>query len=116
LAEFVDLRILLIGSLLPDIIDKPLGHLLFRQELSNGRTFAHTIVFLVAIFSLGMYLYRKSRRTWLLALSFGTAMHLLLDQMWRDPHALLWTAFSLAFEKGDISDWIPKCYKVWSRI
>ena len=107
LADLVDIRVLLIGSLLPDIIDKPLGHLFFAQSLSNGRIYAHTILFLILISALGVYLHRRSRRTWMLALSFGTAMHLILDQMWRNPHTLLWPLQGLAFERTDISDWIP---------
>ena len=43
----------------------------------------------------------------MLALSFGTAMHLILDQMWRNPHTLAWPLFGFAFEKTDIADWIP---------
>jgi len=107
LANLVDIRVLLIGSLLPDIIDKPLGHLVFSQALSNGRVYAHTLLFLLMITVGGGWLYRKSHRTWLLALSFGTAMHLLLDQMWLEPHTLLWPFFGFAFGKSDISDWIP---------
>lgn len=55
-ASFVDIRTLLIGSLLPDIIDKPLGHLLFREALSNGRTYGHTLLFLLLISTIGAYL------------------------------------------------------------
>lgn len=108
LADLVDIRVLLIGSLLPDIIDKPLGHLFFAQSLSNGRIYAHTILFLILISALGGYLYRRSRRTWMLALSFGTATHLILDQMWQNPHTLLWPLLGFAFEKTDLSDWIPQ--------
>jgi membrane-bound metal-dependent hydrolase YbcI (DUF457 family) len=107
LARLVDIRVLLIGSLLPDIIDKPLGHLIFRHALSNGRVYAHTLLFLLLITAGGGWLYRRSRRTWLAALSFGTATHLLLDEMWLEPHTLLWPFFGFAFGKSDISDWIP---------
>ncbi len=106
-AAFLDVRLLLIGSLLPDIIDKPLGHLIFRQALSNGRTFAHTLLFSIVISVIGAYLYSRSRRTWLLALSFGSVMHLILDQMWLNPKTLFWPLFGFVFEKTDISDWIP---------
>ena len=32
----IDIRILLMGSLLPDMIDKPIGHWLFKEYFSNG--------------------------------------------------------------------------------
>ena len=35
----IDLRLLLIGSLLPDIVDKPIGTVLFRSTFENGRIF-----------------------------------------------------------------------------
>jgi inner membrane protein len=106
-AKFVDIRVLLIGSLLPDIIDKPLGHLILRETLSNGRTFGHTLLFFLLITIIGVYLYKKSHKTWLIALSFGTSIHLILDQMWQNSHSLFWPLFGLYFEKTNISDWIP---------
>ena len=38
----IDYRVLLVGSLLPDIIDKPVGQVLFHDTFSNGRIFCHT--------------------------------------------------------------------------
>ncbi len=107
LARFIDIRLLLIGSLLPDIIDKPLGHLIFSHALSNGRIYAHTLLFSLVISGIGAYLYSRSRKTWLVTLSFGSLVHLILDQMWLNPHTLFWPVFGFAFEKTDISDWIP---------
>jgi inner membrane protein len=107
LAARVDLRVLLIGSLLPDVIDKPLGHLFLRDTFSSGRIFGHTLVFLLLISLAGLFLYRRAGRTWLLALAFGTATHLLFDQMWDVPRTLLWPAYGVTFERGDLTDWIP---------
>ena len=49
LANRIDIRVLLIGSLLPDIIDKPLGYLFFRETFSNVRIFSHTLLFLILL-------------------------------------------------------------------
>jgi len=106
LGRRVDIRVLLIGSLLPDIIDKPIGQVFFRETLSNGRIFSHTLLFLMLIAIAGIYFYRRNGRTWLLVLSFGTFMHLILDQMWRTPRTLLWPLFGFAFERADITNWI----------
>ena len=107
LANKIDIRILLIGSLLPDIIDKPVGMLFFREALSNGRIFSHTLLFLVLITIAGFYLYRKRHKTYLLVLSFGTFTHLLLDQMWRVPRTLLWPFYGATFDRMDVTEWIP---------
>jgi len=103
----LDIRLLLIGSLLPDIIDKPVGLLLFRETLSNGRTFCHTLLFLILITISGLYQYRSRGRTHLLAVSFGILAHLILDQIWRTPRTLFWPVYGLTFDRMDVSDWIP---------
>jgi hypothetical protein len=53
LAHYADLRLLLVGSLLPDIIDKPVGQFFFRETFSNGRIFSHPSSFLPSLLFLG---------------------------------------------------------------
>lgn len=108
LGSYIDIRLLLIGSLLPDIIDKPIGQFFFKETFSNGRIFCHTLLFLIIITLTGLYLYRRRSTTWLLVLSFGTFTHLVCDLMWRSPRTLLWPIYGLAFERLDLIDWIPR--------
>jgi len=102
----IDVRLLLIGSLLPDIVDKPLGTYFLRDSLSSGKIFCHTLVFLLVITLTGLYLYRGHGKIWLLTLSFGTFTHLICDQMWGNLHTLLWPAYGFAFKRDEISHWI----------
>ena len=106
LGSRIDIRLLLIGSLLPDIIDKPVGQLFFRETFSNGRIFCHTLLFFIIITLVGFYIYRRRSQIWLLVLSFGTFTHLIFDKMWRFPHTLLWPVYGLAFERIDLTHWI----------
>ena len=106
LGSYIDIRLLLIGSLLPDIIDKPIGQFFFKETFSNGRIFCHTLLFLIIITLTGLYLYRRRSKTWLLVLSFGTFTHLVCDLMWRSPRTLLWPIYGFAFEKLDLTRWI----------
>lgn len=99
LAKHIDIRVLLVGSLLPDIIDKPLGRLFFRDMFSNGRIICHTLFFLIILSLAGIYLYRRKRKNWLLVLSFGTFTHLIFDQMWLSPHTLFWPLYGWSFPK-----------------
>ncbi len=108
LANRIDIRVLLIGSLLPDIIDKPLGHLFFRETFSNSRIFSHTLLFLILITIAGFILYRSRRKTWLFALSFGTFTHLLCDQIWRIPQTLFWPMYGFAFIRKDLTRWLER--------
>ena len=108
LGSYIDIRLLLIGSLLPDIIDKPIGQFFFKETFSNGRIFCHTLLFLIIITLTGLYLYRRRSTTWLLVLSFGTFTHLVCDLMWCSPRTLLWPIYGLAFERLDLIDWMPR--------
>jgi inner membrane protein len=94
----VDMRLLLIGSLLPDIIDKPLGNFVLSGTLNNGRIYSHTLVFLVLLSLLGLFLYRRKQSTGLFILSFGTFIHLILDGIWYNYETLLWPLFGFSFE------------------
>ena len=108
LANYIDIRLLLTGSLLPDIIDKPLGMVFLRDSLSSGRVFCHTLAFLILITLAGFYLYRRYGKIWMLTLSFGTFTHLILDQMWKSPQTLLWPLYGLAFPKAALTGWLSK--------
>src|SRR4051812_43545813 len=83
-AQGLPRRWLLVGTLLPDLIDKPLYYgLSFATGksgtdlglISGTRTFGHTALFLVLL-ALGSII-RRSRI--LAALALGTATHLLID-------------------------------------
>jgi inner membrane protein len=108
LADRVDIRILLIGSLLPDIIDKPIGRFFFKDTFNNGRIFSHTLLFLVVLIVGGLILYLARRKNWLLVLAFGTFTHLILDGMWKEPRTLLWPLYGFSFPQypESIRSWL----------
>ncbi len=109
--ERIDIRILLIGSLLPDIIDKPVGMVFFRDSLSNGRIYAHTLLFLILISIGGYVLYRQRNSIWLLVLAFGTFIHFILDQIWLTPKTIFWPLMGFEFDRIEITDW----FTLWFR-
>lgn len=101
----LDYRLLVVGSMLPDIIDKPIGIYLLGDVFSNGRIFAHTAIFTLSLLVAGAILWR--RWGWiLLTLGYGSFMHLLLDRMWANQRTLLWPLQGWAFTKGDTTDWL----------
>jgi inner membrane protein len=101
----IDIRVLILGSMLPDIIDKPVGKIFFPDTFSNGRIFSHSLLFMVVLAIAGLFLYRWRSWTWLLVLSFSTFIHLVLDEMWHDPETLFWPAYGLTFEKHELMNW-----------
>jgi inner membrane protein len=96
----VDYRFILLGSLLPDIVDKPLGRIIFGEVIANGRIYLHTMIFLVMTILLGVFVYRWKNSLWGFFIAFGVLMHFIMDTMWTDPETLFWPFISPAFGKG----------------
>ncbi|MBA7704295.1 hypothetical protein ES703_113098 [subsurface metagenome] len=111
LSHYVDIRLLLVGSLLPDIIDKPVGQYFFRETFNNGRIFSHTLLFLVLLSAVGFYLYKRHRQAWMLPLAAGTLMHLVLDEIWNAPATLFWPFMGFTFEKIELAGWVSNIFK-----
>ena len=103
----IDYRLVLLGSMLPDIIDKPIGQLFFQDFFSNGRIFCHTLLFVLLITLIGLYLYLRHKRSGMLVISSCSMGHLILDGMWREPVIFLWPAYGWTFPKTDLTNWLP---------
>lgn len=97
-----DFRLALIGAILPDLIDKPLGHLLFREQIANGRIYGHTLLFFLLLLIPGLWLFSKKNKSWLITLAFADLSHLILDEIWNAPFTLLWPLLGWQFPKLDM--------------
>jgi inner membrane protein len=95
-----DYRMVIIGSMLPDIIDKPLFLLFNESGLFTGRSHAHTLLFALLLLSAGLF----SRKSWLLTLAVADLFHLFLDSIWNNPETLLWP-FLGRFEPYQAEGW-----------
>ena len=91
----IDYRFVLLGSMLPDLIDKPIGGFLFVGTFHNSRIYAHTLLFSVLLLEIGLLLYRKRAKNAGLLLWAGSFAHLLLDRMWRDPETAFWPFWNI---------------------
>jgi membrane-bound metal-dependent hydrolase YbcI (DUF457 family) len=97
---------LLLGALLPDVIDKPIGLWLLNTSLGTGRAYSHTLLFLIIVAAAGWLVYRRWKSSWLLVIAFGVLVHLVLDSMWQEPRTLFWPLFGAQFPKG-VMEFIP---------
>ena len=100
----MDLRLLLVGAVLPDLIDTPLGAFGY-SSFDSIRLFAHTMLFASAVLIAVLVSTRRGRprKRWM-PLAVGVLVHLVLDGMWSDPETLWWpflgTDFASAGEDG----------------
>jgi hypothetical protein len=105
----MDLRLVFLGAVLPDIIDKPLGFWLLPQAVNyTTRGVAHTLVFNLLLLGAALGALAAWRRAWLLTLALGSMGHLLLDQMWRAPVTLFWPFLGWRFPRGTttLEEWL----------
>ncbi|MFC2014423.1 metal-dependent hydrolase [Chloroflexota bacterium] len=100
----VDYRMVLLGSLLPDIIDKPIFLLVGGISLS-GRDYAHTLLFSLVLLVVALVLigFKKPR---LLIVSLSVLLHLVFDQIWNNPVTLFWPLLG-PLSGGDTYGWMP---------
>ena len=103
----LDYRIIMVASMLPDIIDKPIGAFFFRETFSSGHIYGHTLLFFILTALAGLYLYKSRGITWASALSIGTFTHLVFDRIWHAPRTLFWPLLGSSFAREDVSIIIP---------
>jgi len=98
----MDLRMLLLGALIPDIVDTPIG-LLFYGRLHSVRLFTHGLLLAAAVMVIVVMSTRRGRprKTWM-PLAIGLLLHVLLDAMWLDPETLWWPLFGWSFSPTGI--------------
>ncbi len=106
LKKSIDYRLVIVGSLLPDIIDKPLGEYILKDIFYNGRIVSHTLLF-IAILAIIALLVAKKYRFWGIGvLTLGAFLHQILDQMWNAPGTWFWPMFGWEFPKNQIDNYV----------
>jgi membrane-bound metal-dependent hydrolase YbcI (DUF457 family) len=102
----MDLRMLLLGALIPDIVDTPIG-LLFYGRLHSVRLFTHGLLLAAAVMVIVVMSTRRGRpRKMWMPLAIGLLLHVLLDAMWLDPETLWWPLLGWSFSPIGI-DTVP---------
>jgi hypothetical protein len=97
----VDYRVVALASLLPDVIDKPIGRLMFRSKFDSGRIYAHTLLFSAALFCVLFFMRGRSKRRFVLV-PLSTLLHLAEDGMWSHPRVFWWPLFGTKFPRDPV--------------
>jgi len=74
-----------LGSVLPDILDKALGYIVFNSVLDNGRIYFHSLVIFLLFFIAGIIVWKYYRSNSFLCVASGILLHQLVDVMWMKP-------------------------------
>ena len=88
-AASIDYRLVLLGSLLPDILDKPLWLYTASDIFVSSRDYGHTFLFNLVLFFFGLILV-KYGKAGLLIISLCSFMHFIFDHVWDNPVLLWW--------------------------
>lgn len=104
----IDYRFVVIGSVLPDLIDKPIGAFFFRNQFENTRLFAHSLLFSGVLMLIGIYfmLKNKKRTNNFFILGLGSFIHQLLDSMWMYPKTFYWPFLGWKFPTRPEGKWL----------
>lgn len=102
----VDVRFLVLGAILPDLIDLLMGTVILADPYSTGELWAHSLVAPSIYIVIVLVATRRgrARRAWM-ALGVAWMFHLLLDGMWLDSHVFLWPFFGLDIPAGHSPYW-----------
>jgi inner membrane protein len=101
----IDYRVVLLGAVLPDVVDLPLGRLLLREEFQSQHLWGHTLL-LPVVLALGVMLLMRGERArrWFV-LPMAVLVHLGIDAMWDHPITLYWPLFGTDFPAERLGPW-----------
>ncbi len=78
------------GAVLPDLIDKPLGHIFLKETVDYGRIYFHGLAILTILLLLGIVLWYYRGTILGIVLAAGVFSHQIMDGMWQSPVAWYW--------------------------
>jgi hypothetical protein len=91
----IDYRYVLLGAVLPDLVDGILGT--FAFEGPSGRWIAHSLLAVMVVTVAVVVAFRGERRLAVFGLGVGWLLHLVGDGMWSAPATFFWPAFGTDF-------------------
>ncbi len=102
----VDVRFLLAGAVILDLVDLVLGTLILANRYASGELWSHTLL-VAMLYMIGVLLLtrRGRRRRAFMALGVGWLFHILLDGMWNHPEVLFWPFFGWEMPAGESPFW-----------
>jgi hypothetical protein len=91
----IDYRFVLLGAVLPDLVDGVLGLFLFAGPAD--RWIAHSLLAVIVVTVVIVVVFRGERRLAVFGIGVGWLLHLVGDGMWNAPETFFWPAFGTDF-------------------
>jgi len=109
-----------LGSILPDLVDKPMGYLVYGDILGHGRFYLHTLLVLLLLAFLGALMVHLNRSNLVAVVAGLFGLHQVMDLMWLTPITWFYPflgalttevpvdlgGWLFALEVGSISEWV----------
>ena len=95
IADAVDYRLVALGALLPDLIDKPIGWVLVPNPDAGGPPIGHSLFGGLALLPPGPYLLGWRGKAGLALVGAAHLSHVFSDSVTHVPRSLLWPFISL---------------------
>jgi inner membrane protein len=99
----IDYRLIMIGSMLPDIIDKPLVLMISDKTVGSARFAAHSLMFTLILLTAGLFSLIWHRKQGIILIAFSSMAHITEDLIWRNPKVFFWPYYSIILNKMKIS-------------
>jgi hypothetical protein len=77
--------IAVLGSFLPDLVDKPLAHFVFAGPANLGQIPGHILIGCLIILAVALVVYRRYHDRLVFLLPAGVFLHQAMDLAWLDP-------------------------------
>jgi hypothetical protein len=74
-----------VASVIPDLVDKPLGYLLYGDILGHGRLYFHTLLLLLLLAGVALVVSRRELTGVVPLLALFIGLHQVMDLMWQTP-------------------------------
>ncbi len=96
-----DYRVVALGGLIPDLIDKPLSWFLLPDTFPDDHLYGHTLLLPAFLIACGALLAAGRGDTRLLGLGLGALSHPLVDPVVLYPQTLFWPALGTQFPDAE---------------
>lgn len=102
-----DLRWLVAGTMAPDLVDLPIGTLIWAETFSSGEVYAHSLMVTMAVGIALLLLTRRGSRARrnLMVVMVGWLIHLLADGIWLEQRVFWWPFGGWSFPSQDLPFW-----------